>query len=64
MNDNPPHETDDVPSPCIRKCCLDGNDRCVGCYRTLDEIVGWRDKTTVQKKAIIARASQRGRAEQ
>ena len=57
MNDNPPNETDNVPSPCIRKCCLDANDRCVGCYRTMSEIIGWRDKTVMQKKAIITRAA-------
>ena len=46
-------------SPCVRNCCLDGNDICVGCYRHLSEIVGWRDKSESQKKAILVRSEQR-----
>ncbi|EKO3464267.1 DUF1289 domain-containing protein [Vibrio fluvialis] len=30
-----------VPSPCIRNCCLDDNDVCLGCFRTLEEILAW-----------------------
>ena len=40
-------------SPCVRKCCLDDNDVCVGCYRDLDEIKGWRDKSESQKEEIL-----------
>lgn len=46
-------------SPCIRNCCLDENDVCVGCYRTLVEIVGWREKSESQRKGILARCEQR-----
>jgi predicted Fe-S protein YdhL (DUF1289 family) len=46
-------------SPCVRNCCLDGNDVCVGCYRHLSEIVGWRDKSESQKKAILVCCEQR-----
>lgn len=48
-----------VLSPCIKSCCLDGNDICVGCYRSLSEIVGWRDKSKSQKVDILARCEQR-----
>lgn len=46
-------------SPCVRNCCLDGNDICVGCYRSISEIVGWRDKSENQKKVILVRCDQR-----
>ncbi len=39
-------------SPCIRQCCLDEQDICVGCYRTLQEIVNWSACTDEQKIAI------------
>ena len=30
-----------VESPCIRNCCLDSNDICMGCFRSLTEITQW-----------------------
>jgi len=30
-----------VESPCIRKCCLNENDICLGCFRSLIEITQW-----------------------
>jgi len=30
-----------VESPCIRNCCLDNNDICMGCFRFLTEITQW-----------------------
>lgn len=46
-------------SPCVRNCCLDENDVCVGCYRSLSEIMGWREKSDSQIKVILARCEQR-----
>ncbi|WP_201020956.1 DUF1289 domain-containing protein [Pseudoalteromonas sp. H105] len=40
-------------NPCIRRCCLDDNDTCIGCFRTLEEILGWRSLSTAQKERII-----------
>lgn len=28
-------------SPCIKNCCLDLNDICLGCFRSLNEIRQW-----------------------
>lgn len=39
-------------SPCIRQCCLNEQDICVGCYRTLNEIVSW-SASSDQQKIII-----------
>lgn len=30
-----------IESPCIRNCCLDNNDICMGCFRSLNEIMQW-----------------------
>ena len=40
----------DIKSPCIRQCCLDTDDVCVGCYRTITEIMDWHQSTQNQKK--------------
>jgi len=34
-------------SPCVRNCCLDENDICMGCFRSLTEITQW---TVVDEK--------------
>ena len=36
-----------VKSPCIRNCCLDENDICLGCFRSVEEITSWgKDEET------------------
>ncbi|CAM4361238.1 DUF1289 domain-containing protein [Pseudoalteromonas ostreae] len=40
-------------SPCIRHCCLDKNDTCIGCFRTLDEILAWHSASPAQKQQIL-----------
>lgn len=49
------------PSPCIRVCCLDDNEVCLGCFRTLSEITGWRDRDADAQRAILARCDERRR---
>ncbi|MEW6997418.1 DUF1289 domain-containing protein [Colwelliaceae bacterium BS250] len=46
-------------SPCVSNCQLNENDVCIGCYRSISEITGWRDQSEKQKRAIIVRCSQR-----
>ena len=46
-------------SPCVRNCCLDESDICLGCYRHISEIIGWRNKSESQRKEILARCKQR-----
>ena len=36
-------------SPCRRACTLDREDICVGCGRTLDEILEWSRASTERK---------------
>lgn len=45
-----------IESPCIKVCqkhTVDGLDYCVGCYRTMDEIVWWDQLEDHVKRHII-----------
>lgn len=46
-------------SPCVRQCCLDEADVCMGCGRTLREILDWQAADPAEKGAIRARAEAR-----
>jgi len=48
-----------IKSPCIRNCCLDKNDICLGCGRTLDEVKNWQAATNDEKLDILHRADKR-----
>ena len=48
-----------VPSPCIRNCCLDEQDVCLGCGRSLDEIRLWSEADDAERLAILGRAAGR-----
>ncbi|WP_445947107.1 DUF1289 domain-containing protein [Shewanella sp.] len=37
-------------SPCVRQCCLDAQDVCLGCHRTLDDILNWHRLSDTEKK--------------
>lgn len=51
-----------VPSPCVRNCCLNDADICLGCFRSLDEIKLWGMSDRATQQQIIANAEQRKRA--
>jgi len=48
-----------VESPCVRNCCLDKQDVCLGCGRTVEEIIRWGDASETEKKKILAAAQKR-----
>lgn len=48
-----------IKSPCVRNCCLDDKDICMGCFRHLDEITGWWQYTDEEKKNVLALARER-----
>lgn len=50
-----------VKSPCVRNCCLDADDICLGCGRSLPEIVSWGSADDTTRKAILASAKARKR---
>jgi hypothetical protein len=56
MNASPP---DPLVSPCVRNCCLDDDNVCMGCGRSLQEIVQWGTASDAEKTAILARSRER-----
>ncbi|NOT11325.1 MAG: DUF1289 domain-containing protein [Methylococcaceae bacterium] len=48
-----------ISSPCIRNCCLDNNDICLGCFRSLHEITNWTNADEKTRKQYLANANQR-----
>jgi len=59
----PVEPEDDVPSPCVRNCCLDDKDICIGCKRSLGEILDWHSASPDEKSAILARCEARRRSD-
>lgn len=46
-----------IKSPCIRECILDyDEDYCTGCFRCLNDIWDWREKSDEEKLEAIKRA--------
>ena len=50
---------DDPESPCVRNCCLDEADVCLGCGRHVQEIIGWGPASAEERRAILERAAAR-----
>lgn len=48
-----------IESPCCRHCCLNDDDICIGCWRTLSEILMWNHADDTQRAEILARCQQR-----
>jgi predicted Fe-S protein YdhL (DUF1289 family) len=48
-----------VQSPCIRNCCLNKDDICLGCFRSLDEIIRWNEANNQERLTILQNARQR-----
>lgn len=48
-----------VKSPCVSVCALDGDDVCVGCYRSSEEISLWTSLDNAGKREVIRRAAER-----
>jgi len=49
----------DVISPCVRNCCLDRDDICMGCFRHIDEIMQWSAANEKKKQITLKSAQQR-----
>ena len=49
-----------VPSPCISVCRMDaGSGLCLGCFRTLDEIIAWGRASDHDKRVVWRSIAQR-----
>ncbi|WP_344799870.1 DUF1289 domain-containing protein [Litoribacillus peritrichatus] len=52
-------DSSSVNSPCVRNCCLNEQDVCLGCFRTLEEIKAWGGADAGQKEIILINAMKR-----
>ncbi len=48
-----------VDSPCVKNCCLDKKDVCIGCGRTVEEITRWGEAGDEEKRKILAAVEKR-----
>jgi predicted Fe-S protein YdhL (DUF1289 family) len=55
-------EVEPVGSPCRRRCCLSDEDICLGCGRTLQEILQWSTLDSGGRAQVQAAAEERRRA--
>jgi predicted Fe-S protein YdhL (DUF1289 family) len=50
-----------IASPCVRNCCLNHEDICLGCFRALTEITQWLSFDSQQQCIVMEKAEQRKR---
>lgn len=53
-----------VASPCVSICALDGDDVCIGCFRTGQEISRWGRLSEQQQREVLRRCQRRMAGEQ
>lgn len=53
------NQAERVPSPCVRNCCLDEADVCLGCFRLLVEITAWQQASDARRREILQNAERR-----
>jgi hypothetical protein len=49
-------------SPCRRQCCLDDHDICIGCGRSLQDILDWGAADAQRRRQICQAAEARLRS--
>ena len=49
-------------SPCVRNCCLNEKDVCLGCFRHLEEIRAWNKLDDRQVQEVLQQANVRREA--
>jgi predicted Fe-S protein YdhL (DUF1289 family) len=54
-----PPATTAPASPCVRNCCLDDAEVCLGCGRKLKEILEWHQATPARRQVIVDDAALR-----
>lgn len=48
-----------IPSPCVRNCCLNNDNICLGCFRSLEEICQWKQVDEQTRQRFLNNAQQR-----
>ncbi|MGH8378660.1 MAG: DUF1289 domain-containing protein [Gammaproteobacteria bacterium] len=51
-----------IASPCVRICCLDDDNICIGCGRSLDEIRRWSEMPEQERLETLRLADERREA--
>jgi predicted Fe-S protein YdhL (DUF1289 family) len=46
-------------TPCVRNCCLDHREVCLGCGRLLAEILEWHNMDEARRLLVLAQAANR-----
>lgn len=54
-----PENLPKVESPCVRNCCLNDADVCLGCFRSLFEIRNWLQANDATRKQFLQNAALR-----
>lgn len=62
MSDRNKKHSSEVASPCVRNCCLNEEDVCLGCFRHVDEIIEWGQANNIRRESIL-KLSQKRRME-
>jgi predicted Fe-S protein YdhL (DUF1289 family) len=44
-----------IESPCVEVCTLDSDFVCIGCGRSIEEILKWQEYTVEQQTAVLDR---------
>jgi len=52
----------DINKPCIKKCCLNEDNICLGCFRTFDDMRQW-NKANIEKKTRMLKIAQKRKKE-
>lgn len=52
----------EIKSPCMSLCCLDNDDVCIGCHRSVKEITGWSRMDYQERKETMQRVAAREQA--
>ena len=48
-----------VKSPCRLVCKYNEDKICIGCYRTMEEIINWINYTDKEKEEVLKRVAER-----
>lgn len=52
-NGNDAHPDATPLTPCVKICRLDASGLCVGCRRSVDEIMRWRDMSDAERSRLM-----------
>jgi len=53
---------EEVQSPCIENCKLNDEKICLGCFRTIEEIVQWQEMDDKLRREVLHKTESRRKA--